>query len=447
MVEIFRGLRRVLRDDGTVWLNLGDSYVSDPGKGGSGTPNGRNNRGEEYGRERIAQVRDNKAVHGDVLRPHAVDGLAPKNLVGIPWRVALALQDDGWYLRCDVIWSKVNPMPESVTDRPTKSHEYIFMLTKSPRYFFDQEAVREPAEWNRWGKQTNDKHEGSESAASWIKTKSKEELQQRRTPTWEERKAAGATRGNLAFGDNVGAGTQRAVHGQGLSHDLGDPSKGRNIRSVWEEDFELQEYEEPDAFEKAMKGRSSYPPGGTTGNRGGEHLKYAGGGMPSSNPAGRNVRSVWTIPTQPYADAHFATFPERLPRRCIQASTSDAGCCPDCGAPWIRVVEKPEIPKEIHDKKTTTMVGDDANDMRYHNVGGQRYQDWLDANPPKTVGWQPGCMCGKDPVPCVVMDPFMGAGTTAHVARKLGRHAVGIELNQGYADLIASRTQQLSLLT
>ena len=127
MVAVFREVRRVLRKDGTLWLNLGDTYST--GSGGTDTKSDkqRSNNGTQF-----------------EPRP-AYDGLPTKNLVGIPWRVAFALQADGWWLRSDIIWSKPNPMPESVTDRPTRSHEYIFLLTKSARYFYDADAIKEPA--------------------------------------------------------------------------------------------------------------------------------------------------------------------------------------------------------------------------------------------------------------------------------------------------------------
>lgn len=137
MVAVFRMVRNVLADDGTLWLNLGDSYVS-VGSGKQGE-NGQMAR-------RVAQVRDRKAVHSTVSRPPSVPGLAPKNLIGIPWRVAFALQADGWYLRSDIIWHKPNPMPESVTDRPTKAHEYLFLLAKSERYYFDADAIKEQSD-------------------------------------------------------------------------------------------------------------------------------------------------------------------------------------------------------------------------------------------------------------------------------------------------------------
>lgn len=128
IAEVFDEVRRVLRDDGTLWLNLGDSYAND-GKWGGST-----------GGKHVS------ALHGDSIgRAKRATGLKAKDLIGIPWRAAFALQDAGWYLRSDIIWHKPNPMPESVTDRPTKSHEYLFLLAKSERYYYDAEAIKEPA--------------------------------------------------------------------------------------------------------------------------------------------------------------------------------------------------------------------------------------------------------------------------------------------------------------
>ena len=138
LVKLFREVRRVLRDDGTVWLNLGDSYSS----GGRKTTNNQDLRGDkEYG----------------VTRPKPSKGIKEKDLIGIPWRVAFALQADGWYLRQDIIWHKPNPMPESVQDRCTKSHEYIFLLSKSPKYYYDNEAIKEKVKQD-WG--TRDRSSG-----------------------------------------------------------------------------------------------------------------------------------------------------------------------------------------------------------------------------------------------------------------------------------------------
>ena len=155
LVAVFREVRRVLANDGVCWLNIGDSYARNPSKGGSGTPTDKNNRGECFpDRSKLDRGVVATLPHGRVgvdtgasrtpAQPMApVEAPKDKDLIGIPWRVAFALQADGWYLRSDIIWHKPNPMPESVTDRPTKAHEYLFLLTKSERYFYDASAVAE----------------------------------------------------------------------------------------------------------------------------------------------------------------------------------------------------------------------------------------------------------------------------------------------------------------
>jgi DNA modification methylase len=207
MVEVFAEVRRVLRDDGTLWLNIGDSYSRSAG-----------HRQGNFGRKpRADGFRDTRK-----LPP----GLKDKDLVGIPWMLAFALRADGWYLRRDIIWSKPNPMPESVTDRPTSAHEYVFLLTKSPRYFYDHKAVAEPAAY------TSD----------------------RRPSGWADEGPHDA-----------------------LSHNRG-------------------------------KVRKKHSPRPAVDTRGGNQ----GNGSLPFDPKKRNKRSVWTIATRPYPDAHFATFPPKL---------------------------------------------------------------------------------------------------------------------------------------
>ncbi|WP_321946555.1 site-specific DNA-methyltransferase [Paraburkholderia sp. J10-1] len=152
MVEVFRAVRDVLADDGTLWLNIGDSYA-----GSWGSQGRQGNTGQMAGRS-VANVRERSKIQAarieagaypaKMTRTSAIpeaSGLKPKDLIGIPWMLAFALRADGWYLRSDIIWSKGNPMPESVTDRPTKSHEYLFLLSKSERYHYNHEAIKEPA--------------------------------------------------------------------------------------------------------------------------------------------------------------------------------------------------------------------------------------------------------------------------------------------------------------
>jgi len=244
MVEVFRCVWDVLEDDGTLWLNIGDSYA------------GNNSRASNNGRAGFGNARE-KVVN------RTGEGLKTKDLIGIPWMLAFALRAEGWYLRQDIIWHKPNPMPESVNDRCTKSHEYIFLLSKSHKYHFDYEAIRE---------------EGV-----------------------------------------IPAGTLAA--------------KGSAER-------------------QNQKGVNARPP---------EYKEYDGQ---------RNKRSVWTVNTKPYSGAHFAVFPEELIEPCILA-----------GAP----------------------------------LGG------------------------------IVLDPFMGSGTTAQVAQDLGRQYIGCELNPEYGKLQKKRTAQTSL--
>jgi DNA modification methylase len=148
MVALFREVWRVLADDGTLWLNLGDSYVGGKGQSGQGSPDfqaerAKNGESINQAYHQIAGSKQTRPTDDRAKMREA--GLKPKDLIGIPWRVAFALQADGWYLRQDIIWAKPNPMPESVRDRCTKSHEYVFLLSKSPRYYYDHEAVKEEA--------------------------------------------------------------------------------------------------------------------------------------------------------------------------------------------------------------------------------------------------------------------------------------------------------------
>jgi site-specific DNA-methyltransferase (adenine-specific) len=279
MVNVFRGVKRVLRDDGTLWLNIGDSY-------------------------------------------------AHKSLVGIPWLLAFALRSDGWYLRSEIIWHKRSPMPESCRDRPTKAHEQIFLLTKSPKYFYDTVASAEPA-----------------------------------------------------------LGTTRRA----------SPKYALRDKKV----------------DRASAGARML--GGVT------H---------------RNMRSVWTLSSRPYKGAHFATFPPDLVERCLKAGTSEFGACPQCGAAWMRETEKRRI--ATRPGTGAKPSGEEANrDPERHITRVE------------TTGVKPACKCafpaidpypGK-PAPCVVFDPFNGAGTTGAVAQAMGRHYVGVELNPSYCDLSVQRWQ------
>jgi DNA modification methylase len=321
IVEVFREVRRVLRPDGTCWVNYGDSYAA-TGKSGGGV---QGERWEFAGADYTGPL-------GGKWRP-APNGLKPKDLVGMPWRIAFALQADGWWLRSDIIWAKPNPMPESVTDRPTKAHEYVFLLTKSARYFYDAAAVRENFSDARMG--------------------------------------------------NPGCPSPKAAMIPGQSpHTFGT--------KVWDRGADL---------------------------------------------GGRNLRSVWTIATAPFSEAHFATFPPKLAETCIKAGTSEKGCCPECGAPWVRVVDV------TYSDAHRGMVGNQSkiiSDDRVMHIG--RESDKRMNKNVNTTGFRQSCACSPDaPVPCTVLDPFAGAGTTLMVADRLQRNAIGIELSPAYASMAEKR--------
>lgn len=168
LVEVFHELRRVLRKDGTLWIECGDSYASmmtsdrrhtQPTNRWAGDGIPATSRTPQIGAMRTATA-----------------GLKPKDLIGAPWMLAFALRADGWWLRQCIPWHKPNAMPESATDRCTTAHSYVFLLSKSARYFFDADAIAEPASWERWGDQTVPKHEGTDTAAGWIQPKTKAEL-------------------------------------------------------------------------------------------------------------------------------------------------------------------------------------------------------------------------------------------------------------------------------
>jgi len=325
LVEVMREVRRCLRPDGTLWLVLGDSFAN-PGhhKGNPGS-SGTVGRPRIADRERAGAYR--KAGAGDF----AAAGLKNKDLVGIPWRVAFALQADGWWLRSDNVWQKPNVMPESVRDRPTRAHEYVFLLSPSSRYFYDSFAVREP-------------DQGRRSGNGFVRP------------------------ARLSYGG---------------------PASPRG--------------------------------------KGGE---WIGGG-------GRNRRSVWTIASQCFRGAHFATFPEALAEVCVLAGTSPV-VCRRCGAPWDRIVESIRLLDGVHE------VSGGWTDERHRGASGRSmlptgYGSRRITVDRRSAGWSSSCGHDEPGARGLVLDPFAGAATTGVVAARHGRDFLGIELSHEYAEMARDR--------
>lgn len=237
--------------------------------------------------------------------------------------------------------SKPNPMPESVTDRPTKAHEQVFLLSKSASYYFDQEAIREPFD-------------------------------------------------------------KEGVFNNGNRNGLGMVT-------------------------------------GAGGNR-----NDAGRADAVIDHSGRNKRTVWTIATEPYPDSHFAVFPQALVKPCILAGTSERGVCAECGAPWVRETEKGEPILNAWSAKGAGQYDDAIGGMRRTSIDeGSTLKHIV---PRETTGWRPTCSHEAPTVPAPVLDPFLGSGTTALVARSLGRRAIGVDLNREYLELAKNRCAQMGLL-
>lgn len=331
-VKVFQEVRRVLRPDGVLCLNMGDRYSS----GG---------RGGFVGdlAPRSAQYARRSGIIGTWQPPPP--GYKDKELLGLPWRLAIALQADGWWLRADCIWSKPNPKPESAKDRPTTAHEYVFLLSRKRDYYYDWWGMREPA------------------------SESERNRRARQSPA--------------------------------------------TVRH-----FKLKRQDES----HAPNGRAPSVNGGFVSTIARQKIAQTGT---------RNMRSVWTIPTQGFTGAHFATFPVSLAARCVRLGTSEHGCCMWCGAPYERLFTRCE----------TTCISDAA--LKAQGVHRIR-KDTKEYVAPQFVGWAPRCDCETkrlhcEPVPCTVLDPYAGAASTGVAALRLGRNFVGIELNPHYVEMARKR--------
>ena len=402
MVAVFEEIRRVLKPAGTVWLNYGDCYATQPnGRSGADTKAaGTDDRtfrdkpfstvGAIYDPEGGAKGRGGGPTGKERYRDSNLAGrvcaggtLKPKDLCMIPNRLAIALQDAGWWVRSEIIWAKPNPMPESIRDRPTSSHEKIFLLSKSARYFYDAEAVRIPA------------------------------------------------KGRISH-DLTGAGY--AAPGQ-------TPQNGNR-----------QRYKMPDGWDTGPGGhgsrhRDGREKGAKPDKQRGHSRRHAGFNerwdemeRADQIAGGANLRNVWTIATQPFPDAHFATFPPALVEPCIKAGTSEVGVCPGCGAAWVRQTERKDQGwdgSRYGERAVAATGGAKSGGTARSTLGSSNGRL---TGKTETTGWSSSCKCPEhEPVPATVLDPFAGAGTVGLVADRLGRNAILIELNPEYAAMARKR--------
>lgn len=377
IVLIFEECRRVLKPTGSCWVNMGDAYA------GSWGSQGREHSTVSVSAQRARQVAASARTKTKTGAIDKKSGLKPKDLMGQPWRIAFALQAAGWYLRGDNIWHKPNPMPESTRDRATKSHEYVFHLTKAQHYYFDITAWSEKVSGT-----SNMRRAADKSPAGWSTLD----------------------------------GHHGTIHPEG--REAGPRAPG-NIKPAKGE----QAHKDGDERHRTKGGLLAYA----------RKVAEAGSGIKANTSfcdavtdlvTTRNKRTVWTVATVPYAGSHFATYPAALIAPPMLASTSAKGYCSMCGKPWQRLLERTEVEKDEKDFKNT----------QQHNAqDGPRYfmRD--------TGQWQATCKCASrftDPipvVPAIVLDICGGSGTTGEVALEHRRHAILIEVGSHNVELINKR--------
>lgn len=294
LVKVFREVKRVLRDDGTIWLNLGDSYA------------GNNSRASNNGRAGYGNPREGVFTKSG-------KGLKQKDLVGIPWRVALALQEDGWYLRQDIIWHKPNPMPESVKDRCTKAHEYIFLLSKSPKYYFDNESIKEDCVTKPTKKNVNKNHgkyktqENESAHRQGIHSKRGDKLIRERTKLPKQKDLVEFLKSKTSaklLANNSDIPLTKIEHWfradeAGFAYpSIEDWKKIRDYIDDWSNDFA--------SIDRSLT-----------------HYELKTDGVVQKNK--KNKRSVWTVSTKSFKGAHFATFPIDLIEPCVLAGCPKGG--------------------------------------------------------------------------------------------------------------------------
>ncbi len=408
LVEICREVRRVLRPDGVFWLNIGDSW------GGSGKGQmGDGSHASKHGEKQHTNV---GSVQGGLQQGVVGNGIKPLDMVLIPSQLALALRTDGWYVRSVIVWSKNNPMPESVNGWRWERHKV--KVARSQHELDLQQHVASDG----IGRTTAGLNVRKERCA---------------VDGWQD--CPGCAKCSPNDGYVLRKGSWRPTDSYEVILMLAKTNSYYCDKDAVIEPIAASTVGRGKVSFGGAKGREYNPDIDDPNYRGGTEQWGREYDYTQSNPAGgRNLRSVWEFPTKPYSGAHFAVFPPRLPELCIKSSTSEKGCCPVCGKPWARVIDKGMTD---HDSNTECgyVVGSNAHRpsllrqaAREH--GGEYH------NGDSTVGWRPTCACGShEVVPCRVLDPFSGAGTTALVGEQLGRDTVNIDTSAKYIELSKTR--------
>lgn len=458
MVVLCRLLRRVLKREGSMFINLGDTYFGSPA--GNKTPSGWQNpekRHNLWENAKATQLHEKVKVN---------DGkwLQPKQLLLIPSRVAIALQEDGWILRNDIVWHKPNHMPSSVKDRLTNSWEHIFHFVKSKRYFYDLDAIREPHA-------TSGIERSKYAIAKFHMVNGKPSLNTKNT---EQRTILKLNPLGKAPEDTITTGREGIAHHSPMDprpftpmhvgeHPLGKAPDDTITTGPNSGEYNKEPYKQnnPHVFRLTEEREAGHALGKNPSDTievGSDTRPKSKLGVPSrwgigeqhpeNNPRfrhelGKNPDDFWSITTQPYPEAHFATYPEAICVKPIKA-TCPQWICRKCGKPKTRITKTNYIPRKENPESGRNQPKQIAYvEQCYQNGGsakgrpsGMRYGE-ADAIH-ETVGWS-SCTCNATFDSGIVLDPMCGAGTTCKVAFNLGRHYIGIELNPAYVELAKKR--------
>lgn len=399
-VEIFEGLRRVLRDDGVIWWNVGDSFITGAGKAKVA---GGGKQGERFAGP---SSQANRMPQSGI--PSGSKGL-------IPHRVAIALQDAGWCVRQDNVWSKRSPMPESVSGwrwmRCSVKLQSQRRPTEAGKYAAGSGNVRlRPGSGGVTGVMPD------EYQTKWAPCEGCDKC--RPNGGYVLRRGSWRTTNSHEYVFMVTKGGEYFSDGDAVVEPVADATRSGSGN-------------------KAKRWGNNE----TTVRANGSGTIERQSGIPWANCETRNPRSVWTLSNEPFKGAHFACFPTAIPRRCIEASTSKAGCCPACGSQYAPIVETSRVAtRPGNDTKVGRVSDKPDSPYNGHNgpvVGNRDPQRHCTVT--KVQGYLPTCTCNAgDPIPATVLDIFNGSGTTGQVARHLGRRYIGCEINETYARELAA---------